>query len=135
MHSGPAHIFRNTFHLKLLENNLRALDMATQACDIPFARRSVGSILCTPSQSFLRINEAGMLSIAHKIVTEGGGQLFVSFTFQPDEAIGDEEEGSVGGEAPSRAAHTERAGRDVPVGADPGLHHDDRDGSLSSSVR
>lgn len=31
-----------------------------------------------------------MLSMAHKIVTEGGGQLFVSFTFQPDEAIDDE---------------------------------------------
>lgn len=31
-----------------------------------------------------------MLSMAHKIVTEGGGQLFVSFTFQPDEAMDDE---------------------------------------------
>jgi hypothetical protein len=43
----------------------------------------------------LRINETGMLCIAHKIVTDGGGQLFVSFTFQPDEALYDEGDAGV----------------------------------------
>ena len=38
-----------------------------------------------------------MLSMAHKIVTEGGGQLFVSFTFQPDEALGDDGDRQGGG--------------------------------------
>ena len=46
-----------------------------------------------------------MLSIAHKIVTEGGGQLFVSFTFQPDEVLGDDDTGDVEVGVDARPSH------------------------------
>ncbi len=90
---------RRTYHLQLLENNLRALAMATQ--------------------SFLRVNKVGILNIAHKIITDGGGQLFVSFTFMPDEDMTEEDGGEDGDRVfgaakdDSNDAASTNGGRDV----------------------
>jgi cytolysin (calcineurin-like family phosphatase) len=42
------------------------------------------------SQTFLRLNERGMLSLAHKIETEDGAHTIINFTIMPDESTGEE---------------------------------------------
>ena len=55
-----------------------------------------------------------MLSIAHKIVTEGGGQLFVSFTFQPDEILEDNHDLIAKGDESASGVETRGVASEVP---------------------
>jgi hypothetical protein len=64
---------RFTYQLKLLEQGLRALAAA--------------------AQTFVRVNDRGMLMLAHKLLTDAGSACYVTFTLMPDEP--DDEDGGV----------------------------------------
>ena len=62
-------------------------------------------------QTFLRLNERGILSLAHKIETDDGSHTIINFTMMPDEPTEEALDGAVSASKPATNARGTRAKR------------------------